>query len=208
MPERCLARKPASLSFEEAAGVPLTGLTAYQCLEAIGLHAEDTLLVHAAAGGVGMFAVQVAVARGARVIGTASEDNHDFVRSLGAEPVAYGDGLADRVRDLAPSGVTAVLDTQGGETLEQSLALLGEGSTGRVASIADPGVAAHGGRYVFVHPSREDLDALSALADEGHLRVEVAATFPLAQAADAWRRSMAGHVRGRLVLTVGRRPQR
>ncbi|MGB3764196.1 MAG: zinc-binding dehydrogenase, partial [Ornithinimicrobium sp.] len=134
---------------------------------------------------------------------TASEANHDFVRSLGAEPVTYGDGLDERVRDLSPSGVDAVLDTRGGETLETSVALLSKGSVGRIASIADPGVSAHGGVYVFVRPDVADLDALAALADDGKLVVEVAETFPLADAARAWERSQEGHVRGKLVLTVG-----
>ena len=202
-PERCVTRKPASLSFEEAAGLPLAGLTAHQCLEALAVRAEDVVLVHGAAGGVGSLAVQIAVARGARVLGTASEANHDFVRSLGAEPVAYGDGLDERVRSLSPAGVDAVLDTRGGETLEASVALLSDGSAGRVVSIADPGVSAHGGTYVFVRPDVADLDALAALADDGRRVVEVAETFPLADAARAWERSQEGHVRGKLVLTVG-----
>ncbi len=201
-PQRCVTHKPARASFEESAALPLAGLTAHQCLEAIGVRAEDTVLVHAAAGGVGSLACQLAVARGARVIGTASEDNHDFVRSLGAEPVAYGDGLAEAVRALVPTGVSAVLDTQGGDVLTASVALLAEGSTGRIASVADPAVAEHGGRYVFVRPSVDDLAELARLFDAGDLRVEVAATFPLAETAAAWARSMEGHVRGKLVITV------
>ncbi|MFE2381431.1 NADP-dependent oxidoreductase, partial [Streptomyces misionensis] len=93
-PVRTLAKKPASLSWEEAAGVPLAGLTAYQSIERLGVDRGDVVLVHAAAGGVGSLGVQIAVARGARVIGTASERNHEFLRSLGAEPVTYGEGLA------------------------------------------------------------------------------------------------------------------
>ncbi|MZG13302.1 alcohol dehydrogenase catalytic domain-containing protein, partial [Streptomyces sp. SID5914] len=94
---RMLARKPAALTWEQAAAVPLAGLTAYQAVKRIGVRAGDTVLVHAAAGGVGSFGVQIAVSLGARVIGTASPGNHDFVRELGAEPVTYGPGLADRV---------------------------------------------------------------------------------------------------------------
>jgi len=99
-PVRTLARKPASLSWTEAAGLPLAGLTALQALRRVGVTAGDTVLVHGAAGGVGSLGVQVAVALGARAIGTASERNHEFLTSLGAEPAAYGDGLADRVRAL------------------------------------------------------------------------------------------------------------
>lgn len=201
-PQRCVTRKPARASFAEAAAIPLAGLTALQCLDTVGVGAEDTVLVGAAAGGVGMFAAQIARARGARVIGTASEANHDFVRSLGAEPVEYGDGLVERVRELSPSGVTAVVDTYGGDSLEQGLELLTEGSHGRVASVADPGVGARGGRYVFVRPDVAGLTTLARLVDAGEVRVEVAEVIPLAEAARAWERSMEGHVRGKLVLTV------
>lgn len=106
-PVRALARKPRNLSFEEAAGLPLAGLTAYQVLyRVLRVKRGDTVLVHAAAGGVGSIAVQLAAHLGARVLGTASERNHDFVRSLGGEPVAYGDGLAERLRELAPAAWT------------------------------------------------------------------------------------------------------
>ncbi|MEV0374388.1 NADP-dependent oxidoreductase [Streptomyces sp. NPDC050636] len=200
-PIRTLARKPANLTFEEAAGLPLAGLTAYQSLtRALNVGSGDTVLVHAAAGGVGSLAVQIAAALGARVIGTAGERNHDYLRGLGAEPVAYGEGLADRVRELAPRGVDAVLDLVGGEALKISPGLLT--GTGRLASIADGAVLGLGGRYVFVRPDAEDLEALTALAERGALRVEVAATFPLEQAADAQRLNREGHTRGKVIVTV------
>ncbi|MEY9968008.1 NADPH:quinone reductase-like Zn-dependent oxidoreductase [Streptacidiphilus sp. MAP12-16] len=200
-PIRTLARKPANLSFEEAAGLPLAGLTAYQTLtKALGIRSGETVLVHAAAGGVGSLAVQIARALGARVIGTASERNHDYLRSLGAEPVRYGDGLAEWVKELAPEGVDGVLDLIGGEALAMSPALLAEG--GRLASVADGSVIGLGGRYVFVRPDAQDLAALTALAESGRLRVEVAATFPLERAADAQRLNMDGHTRGKVVVTV------
>ncbi|MCG6494422.1 NADP-dependent oxidoreductase [Kitasatospora sp. A2-31] len=200
-PVRTLARKPAALDFAQAAGLPLAGLTAYQALtRALEVKPGETVLVHAAAGGVGSLAVQIAVALGARVIGTASERNHDYLRGLGAEPVAYGDGLADRVRALAPEGVDAVLDLVGGEALQLSPALLAEG--GRLASVADGAVLALGGRYVFVRPDAADLTALGELADSGRLTVEVAATFPLERTAEAHRLNAAGHTRGKIVVTV------
>ncbi|MGF1427905.1 NADP-dependent oxidoreductase [Kitasatospora sp. LaBMicrA B282] len=200
-PVRTLARKPANLDFAQAAGLPLAGLTAYQALTgALVVKPGETVLVHAAAGGVGALAVQIAVALGARVIGTASERNHEFLRGLGAEPVSYGEGLADRVRALAPAGVDAVLDLIGGEALQLSPALLAEG--GRLASIADGSVLALGGRYVFVRPDTADLTALTELAESGKLTVEVAASFPLEQAADAQRLSAEGHTRGKIVVTV------
>jgi NADPH:quinone reductase-like Zn-dependent oxidoreductase len=124
-PVRTLGRKPGRLSWAEAAGLPLAGLTAYQALtKALGVNEDDTVLIHAASGGVGSFAVQIAVAKGAQVIGTASPDNHDYLRKLGAEPIAYGDGLADRVRRISPGGVSAALDLVGGEALEVTPDLL------------------------------------------------------------------------------------
>ncbi|MFF5537625.1 NADP-dependent oxidoreductase [Streptomyces cinerochromogenes] len=201
-PVRTLARKPRTLSFEEAAGLPLAGLTAYQVLvKALEVRRGETVLVHAAAGGVGSLAVQIAAHLGARVIGTAGEHNHDYVRTLGGEPVAYGEGLTERVRGLAPEGVEAVFDTVGGDTLKTSANLLAP--EGRLASIADPEVLGYGGRYCFVRPDAEDLRHLSELADQGALSVHVERTFPLERAADAHRLSQEGHTRGKIVVTVG-----
>jgi NADPH:quinone reductase-like Zn-dependent oxidoreductase len=201
-PVRALARKPGNLSFEQAAGLPLAGLTGYQALvKAMRLGKGETLLVHAAAGGVGSMAVQIAAHLGARVIGTASERNHDYLRSLGAEPVAYGEGLAQRVAALAPDGVDAVLDLVGGEALTVSPELLAVG--GRLVSIADPAVLGLGGRYFWVRPDPADLAAVSELAERGVIGVEVAATFPLERAADAQRLNAEGHTRGKVVVTVG-----
>jgi NADPH:quinone reductase-like Zn-dependent oxidoreductase len=197
VPVSSVARKPASLSFEQAAGLPLAGGTALRTLEALEVSAGDTVLVHAAAGGVGGFAVQIAKALGARVIGTASESNHAFLRELGAEPVAYGEGVVDRIRALAPDGVDAVADFVGGQ-LENSLAVLADG--GRLASVADPSVAEHGGRWIWVRPDGAESARLAALADEGKLTVEVARTFGLDEVAAAFAESQSGHVRGKLVV--------
>ncbi|NEC27549.1 NADP-dependent oxidoreductase [Streptomyces sp. SID8111] len=200
-PVRALARKPRNLSFEEAAGIPLAGLTAYQVLQHIlGVGRGETVLVHAAAGGVGSLAVQIAAHLGARVIGTASERNHDFVRSLGGEPVSYGEGLAERVRGLAPEGVDAVLDTVGGDALKVSANLLAP--EGRLASVADGDVVTYGGRYHFVRPDPQDLTRLTELAEQGALRVHVSETFPLERAADAHRLNQEGRTRGKIVVTV------
>ncbi|MEU0225075.1 NADP-dependent oxidoreductase [Streptomyces sp. NPDC006284] len=202
-PVRTLARKPRNLTWEEAAGLPLTGLTAYQVMNgALGVGRGDTVLVHAAAGGVGSIAVQLGRHAGARVIGTASERNHDFVRGLGGEPVAYGEGLAERVRGLAPEGVDAVFDTVGGETLRTSAELLAAG--GRLASIADADVVDHGGRYCFVRPDADDLLRLTELAEQGVVSVHVSETFPLERAADAHRRNQEGRTRGKIVVTMDR----
>ncbi|MFD1830820.1 NADP-dependent oxidoreductase [Streptomyces desertarenae] len=199
-PVRTLARKPAALDWHQAAGLPLVGLTAYQSLERLGVGEGQTVLVHAAAGGVGSLAVQIAAARGARVIGTASERNHDFLRTLGAEPVVYGEGLADRVRELAPDGVDAAFDFVGGDAVDVSQQVLRDRS--RVLSIVDHDVAAKGGHYLFVRPDPEDLAALADLADAGKLTVEVDRVVPLAETAEAWRHSQSGRTRGKVVIEV------
>ena len=200
LPERLLARKPRSLDWSQSAGLPLAGLTAFQVLNRLGLMAGETVLIHGGSGGVGSLGVQIAVALGARVIATASERNHEFLKSLGAEAVAYGEGLSDRVRALSPAGVDVVADFAGGN-LEATLKVLSEG--GRHASIADSEVEAHGGTWMWVNPVGAELQQLADLVDEHKIRVEVAETLPLAKAADAFRFNMEGHTRGKIVLTVG-----
>lgn len=199
LPARLLAPKPASVDWDRAASLPLAGLTAYQVLGRLEVAPEQTVLVHNASGGVGGCAVQLAVARGARVIGTASEANHDYLRALGAEPVAYGDGLPERVRQLAPEGVDVVVDLVGG-VVEQTLAVLKDG--GRHASVADHAVEAHGGTWMWVRPSAEDLTQLSRLVDRGALRIELARSVPLAEGAEAYRHSQEGHVRGKIAVRM------
>lgn len=199
VPVRALAAKPASLSWDQAAGLPLAGLTAYQLLTRLGVGPEDVVLIHGAGGGVGSLGVQIARALGARVIATASRANHERLRDLGAEPVEYGEGLADRVRALAPSGVTVVADFVGG-VLEATLAVLGEG--GRHASIADDSVIGAGGRWMWVRPDSADLTALGRLADDGKLTVPVARTFPLEELADAFALSRSGHTQGKIIVRV------
>ncbi|MDC7123623.1 NADP-dependent oxidoreductase [Cellulomonas fimi] len=200
-PVRTLAPKPSSLSFEEAAAVPLAGLTAYQSIKRSGVTAGQTVLVHAAAGGVGGFAVQIAKALGATVVGTASESNHEYLRTLGAEPVTYGDGLVERVRAVAPDGVDVVLDYGSPDAIETAPALLRAGGT--IASIVDAKARDElGGHYVWVRPDSADLAALGALIDDGKVRVEVAQVFDLADAAAAHEASASGHVRGKVVVRV------
>ncbi|MFI0938679.1 NADP-dependent oxidoreductase [Streptomyces sp. NPDC021020] len=198
-PVRTLAAKPAALDWAQAAGLPLAGLTAYQVLTRLRTGAGDTVLVHNAAGGVGSLGVQIARSLGARVIGTASPRNHERLRALGCEPVAYGDGLAERVRALAPDGVDVVADFVGG-VLDSTLAVLA--ADGRHASIADPAVLGAGGQWMWVRPVAEDLAALGRLADAGDLTVEVAETFPLADLAAAFARSQEGHAAGKIVVEV------
>ncbi|MFD3699154.1 NADP-dependent oxidoreductase [Streptomyces sp. NPDC058646] len=199
VPVRALARKPASLGWAEAAALPLAGLTAYQVLTRLGTGKDDTVLIHGAAGGVGSFGVQIALSLGARVIGTASPRNHDRLRQLGAEPVAYGDGLASRVLGLLPEGVTVVADFVGG-VLAVTREVLHD--DGRHASIADPTVTGSGGEWMWVRPVGTDLAELARLADAGQLTVTVAETFPLSGLAAAFELSQAGHTAGKIVIEV------
>ena len=199
LPARLLAPKPASVDWDRAAALPLAGLTAYQVLGRLEAAAGETVLVHNASGGVGGYAVQLAAARGARVIGTASEVNHEYLRGLGAEPVAYGDGLPERVRELAPDGVDVVVDLVGG-VVEQTLAVLKDG--GRHASVADDAVEANGGTWMWVRPSAEDLTELGRLVDRGALRIELARSVPLAEGVEAYRLSQEGHVRGKIAVRM------
>ena len=192
-----VARKPAGLSWPQTAGLPLAGLTALRSLDRLGVGPGDVLLVHGAAGGVGSMAVQIGVARGARVIGTASERNHEFVRGLGGEPAAYGEGVVERVRALSPDGVTAVADFVGGQ-LEVTLAVLAPG--GRHVSITDPSVQQHGGHWIWVRPDGAKLAELVTLVDQGALTVEVAETFPLTKVGEAFAASRSQHTRGKLII--------
>nr|NLI50826.1 NADP-dependent oxidoreductase [Propionibacterium sp.] len=200
-PVRTLARKPASLDWDAAAGLPLAGLTAYQVVRRLGVAPGETVLIHGGAGGVGQIGVQVARRAGARVLATASPANHDLLRGLGAEPLAYGDGLVERVRALAPAGVDVVADFVGG-VREVTLAVLAAG--GRHASIADRSVTEVGGSWLWVRPDAADLAQLAGLVDAGDLVVRVAHSFDLADAADALRLSKGGHAAGKIALRVSR----
>ncbi|MEU7554176.1 NADP-dependent oxidoreductase [Streptomyces sp. NPDC044571] len=199
VPVRALAPKPVSLSWQEAAGLPLAGLTAYQLLTRLATGKDDIVLVHGAAGGVGSFGVQIARALGARVIGTASPRNHDRLRALGAEPVQYGEGLIDRIRAIAPDGVTVAADFVGG-VLDVTQAVLSEG--GRHASIADHSVLGAGGQWMWVRPVGSDLAELGRLVDSGQLSVTVAETFPLSELAAAFTLNQEGHTAGKIVIEV------
>ncbi|MCU1616612.1 MAG: NADPH:quinone reductase, Zinc-containing alcohol dehydrogenase superfamily [Frankiales bacterium] len=198
-PQRCVARKPASLSFAEAGALPLAGLTAYQALtEALDVGEGDRVLVHRAAGGVGFFAVQIAVALGAHVIGTASPRNHGFLRDAGVAEVL--DYSAGPISGQLPERVDAVLDLVGGNGLADAPRQVRDPA--RIASIVDPAVRNMGGRYVFVRPDVHDLEELARMADAGQLRISIARAFPLEQAAEAHRMVGEGHVRGKVVVTV------
>lgn len=198
LPAAIVAHKPAGLSWEQAAALPLTGLTAQRTLDALGVAEEQTLLIHNGSGGVGRTAIQLAVNDDVRVIATASPKNHDRMRELGAIPLSYGPGLVERVQELGLEGVDAVADFAGG-VLTETRALLKAG--GRHASIADWSVTQHGGQYVWVRPDASELERLSLLVEDGTLSVDVAQTFPMQDAAQAFEASMSGHGTGKIVLT-------
>jgi len=208
VPASSVIAKPVALSFEQASGMMLTGVTAAHALAVVGAGPGETVLVHGASGGVGLMAVQLVVAAGGRVIGTASHSAHALLREFGAEPVAYGAGLEERVRALAPRGVDAAVDCAGGEeALGTSLALVAD--RGRIVTLLasrpafDSGVKVIG-RAPGADPGTEIRAAarldLARLADERKLRVVVAAAYPLAEAGAAHRALMTGHTHGKIVL--------
>ncbi len=205
VPADAVLPKPAGLSWEEAAGVLLVAGTSFDTLEVVGVSTGDVVLVHGAAGGVGSIVVQQAIARGARVIGTARAVNHAALREYGAEPVEYGDGLVDRVRALAPDGVDAAIDTAGtDEAVDVSLELVSDKS--RIVTIAAFGRAAGDG-FASVGASPESAERrkrarldLIASAGRGEFTVPIAKTFPLADAAKAHEELKAEHPRGKFVL--------
>ena len=197
-----VAPKPAALSWEQAVGVPIAGETAQRVLDELQVKDGETLLVHGAAGAVGSIAVQLAKAAGATVIGTASPANHDFLRSIGATPVEYGDGLIDRVRAVAPQGIDAVLDAAGYGGLQESIEL--RGGTDRILTIADMQAGALGIAVLSGSATPDEIRAtltnqLQAAAD-GRLQVRVAETFPLTDAAKAQELSESGHAPGKVVI--------
>lgn len=216
--ERALVRadhvriKPGVVGFDQAAVLPVAAATAFSALIQAGVGASDVVLVHGASGGVGSAAVQIAVALGARVVGTTSESNREYVRWLGATPVAYGPGLADRVHGLPdglsdvsavvdlvgnPNSITASVDVLGGLHGVGLISGGGERAVTTVRSDASRAAGISGAR-----PQKGALDEVIALAGAGLLHLEIAERFPLEHAADAVRLVGEGHVRGKVVLAV------
>ncbi|NUR29371.1 MAG: NADP-dependent oxidoreductase [Catenulispora sp.] len=208
VPASSVVPKPARLSWAQAGGLMAAGVTAVHALEAIGLGKGEKVLIHGAAGGVGLAAVQLAVARGATVLGTASRAKHDLLRDLGAIPIAYGPGLADRVRAAASGGVAAAADLVGtDEAVDVSVELVADRS--RIATIAGFERGARAGIRLLggapgADPGTEVRAAarlqLTAEAEAGRLRILIADTHPLREAADAHRQIMTGHITGKIVL--------
>jgi NADPH:quinone reductase-like Zn-dependent oxidoreductase len=196
-------RKPAGLGWDVAVALPVAGDTASRTLTSVKLAEGETVLIHGAAGGVGTIAVQLAVALGATVIGTASPANQDYVRSLGAIATEYGDGLVERVRALAPQGVDAVVDAAGKGALPDSIELVG--GTARIVTIADMAAQDLGVTFNAGDPAGRSLSDLADLADRaarGEIVTTISATYPLADAVAAQARVDEGHARGKVVLTV------
>ncbi|WP_423149652.1 NADP-dependent oxidoreductase [Rubrolithibacter danxiaensis] len=204
IPESYLALKPKTLSFEEAAGIPLVGLTAFQSLIDAGrLQENQTVLILGASGGIGTMAIQLAKEKGATVIGVASEKNHVYMKELGADyTVDYKEtDLAAAIKRISPEGVDLIFDAASGETLQKSLDTLKP--KGKLVSILNHGndlpetINFH---YVFVEPNSKELAALAEMAEKGHLKVPVSARFPLDQTAEAMRQIETHHTRGKIVI--------
>lgn len=193
---------PDPVDFVTGSGIGVVGTTAIRVLTLANVSSGQTVLIHGATGGVGAFATQLAIGRGATVIGTTGEKNLEFLRSLGAIAVAYGEGWVDRVREAAPGPIDAVIDTSGHGVIDGSLELVVPG--GPIVTIADfaakgPGVVlTTGGEPGFEHSLA---DAVQDVAN-GLVSVPIEATFPLEQGAEAHRLSETGHARGKIVLTL------
>ncbi len=205
-----VAHKPNGLTFDEAAALPLTGMTAWDAMEFFQLRPGLTILIHAAAGGVGSLAVQMAKASGARVIGTCRAENRDLVRSLGADvAIDYrAEDFAKAVlRETGGAGVDAIYDTVGNDTMARSMetikpfgrAMTCVGITSELPGALFKNVLL---RYGFMERARHKLDTLSVLVERGQLRPVIDSVIPLDQVADGHRRLQAGGVRGKIVLHV------
>ncbi|MEO3794909.1 NADP-dependent oxidoreductase [Nonomuraea sp. B10E15] len=201
VPAADVAPKPAKVPWEVAGGMTAGVQTAELALDGLRVTAGETLLVHGAAGSVGTAAVQIARRRGATVIGTAREVNHDHLRELGAIPVAYGEGLSGRVRELAPGGIDATLDGAGGHALEVSIELVEDRT--RIVTLVEHGKAAElGVQVVQGERTAERLGRYAALYAAGEFAFPVRRAYRLEEAADAHREIETGHGRGKVVLTL------
>ncbi len=194
---------PSPMDYATAAAIPAAAETAARSLDQLGVTAGSTVLVNGASGSVGSAAVQLAVERGARVIGTGSPAAHDLLRSLGAEPVAYGDGMTERVRAIVPAGVDFALDVAGSGVLPELVELAG--APEHVITVADfLGAQETGVRFSRGDSGRATyaLAQVARMAEAGRFVAKVGQTFPLAEVAEAHRVGEAGTVRGKLVLLV------
>ncbi len=196
-----LIHKPRGITWEAAGGLSGAGQTAHTAIEELQIKSGETILIHAAAGAVGTVAVQLAKHIGATVIGTASEQNHDYLRSLGAIPVVYGNGLAERVRPIAPKGADAVLDAAGRGAIEESVKLIE--NRDRIVTIVDFDAARlYNVRSIRSQRSVARLSELVDLIENDQLHIHIRKTYPLPDVADAHRDVERGHGRGKVVLKM------
>ena len=197
-----LTRKPKNVSWEVAGGLYVAGVTAWGAVHSVQLEKGETVVISGAAGGVGSLAVQLAGRAGATVIGLASQSNHDWLQSHGVIPVAYGEGVADRIKATTPNGVDAFIDTHGNGYVELALAL--GVAPERIDTIADfvaaakHGVKTDGGAEAG--PGAKVLTELAGLIADGHLEVTIANVYPLSQVREAYTELERRHTRGKIVL--------
>ena len=202
LPVTVAAHKPAGLSFQDAATLPVAAATAYDGIHQLDLPAGATVLVTGAGGGVGSAALQIARALGLRAVGVASEGKKDLVESLGARHVPSGPDLATRVRAAAPDGVDGVYDLVGGEVLAEAAGLLTDRTKLVTAGAPAPEVEKLGGARVERARNAAVLDAVAQLVVDGELDPHVTRTFPLDRAGEALRTVEEGHARGKIVIEV------
>jgi NADPH:quinone reductase-like Zn-dependent oxidoreductase len=194
------ARKPPQVSFNDAATLPVAAATAYDGVAQLDLKEGQTLLINGASGGVGVAAAQIARDLGINVIGTASEDKRALVEALGATLVTYGDGVDERIRQILPDGVDAILDLAGGDGLRAVAGLLADRS--KLVSAGDPSVAELGGQWIERDRTGRVLEIVAALVADGKLDPHVEDIRPLDEAADALAAVEVGHARGKVVIEV------
>jgi NADPH:quinone reductase-like Zn-dependent oxidoreductase len=198
-----LTRKPKNVSWEVAGGLYVAGVTAWGAVHSVQLEKGETVVISGAAGGVGSLAVQLARRAGATVIGLASESNHEWLQSHGVIPVAYGDGVANRIKATAPNGVDAFIDTHGNGYVELALAL--GVAPERIDTIADFAAAAkHGVKTdggAEAGSGAKVLAELAGLIADGHLEVLIANVYPLTQVREAYTELERRHTRGKIVLS-------
>jgi NADPH:quinone reductase-like Zn-dependent oxidoreductase len=204
IPDSYVAEKPKNMSSEEAAGIPLAGLTAYQSLYGAGkLQENQSVLILGASGGVGSFAIQLAKAKGAKIIGVASEKNHAYMKELGADhTIDYSSAnVGEATKKIFPDGVDLIFDCTSGETLQQSLQALK--SSGKLVSILSQGEGLKPDidfQFVFVEPNSRQLDHLAELADAGKLKVRVDKTYSLSETAEALKQIESLHTTGKIIV--------
>jgi NADPH:quinone reductase-like Zn-dependent oxidoreductase len=201
VPADQLLRKPAGVSWEQAGALHVAGATAWAATCAVDPQPGEVLVVSGAAGGVGSLVVQLGVERGARVIGLAGPDNHAWLAEHGVEPIAYGDGVEERIRAAAPSGVDAFIDTYGSGYVDLAISL--GVAPERINTIIDWAAAEKYGAKVdgnLAGANVPDLTEVAARIADGRVEIPIAATYPLEQVGDAYRQLEQRHTRGKIVL--------